>query len=41
VLYLEWRATSGSADLDDGVDTFVFKDGKIAVQTVRYTVGTG
>jgi hypothetical protein len=24
--------------VDDGIDTFVFRDGQIRVQTVRYTV---
>lgn len=40
VLYLEWSAVSESAGhrVDDGIDTFVFKDGQIRVQTVRYTV---
>lgn len=38
VLYLEWQATSAGRHVDDGIDTFVFKDGKIVVQTVRYTV---
>jgi hypothetical protein len=37
VLYLEWRARSGSRQLD-GIDTFIFGDGRIRVQTVRYTV---
>src|SRR6266567_3962477 len=37
VLYLEWTARSGSRQLD-GIDTFVFRDGQIRVQTVRYTV---
>jgi hypothetical protein len=36
VLYLEWTARSGSRRLD-GVDTFVFRDGRIRAQTVRYT----
>jgi hypothetical protein len=36
VLYLEWTARSGSRRLD-GVDTFVFRDGQIRAQTVRYT----
>ena len=38
VLYLEWKAQSATAHVDDGTDTFVFQDGKIRVQTVRYTV---
>ena len=38
VLYLEWKAQSAATRVDDGTDTFVFQDGKIRVQTVRYTV---
>ena len=38
VLYLEWKAQSARAHVDDGTDTFVFQDGKIRVQSVRYTV---
>jgi SnoaL-like domain len=35
VLFLEWRADSVRARVEDGVDTFVFKDGQIRVQTFR------
>ena len=38
VLYLEWKATSEGRRVDDGIDTFVFADGLIRVQTVVYTV---
>jgi ketosteroid isomerase-like protein len=38
VLYLEWAADSAVNRVDDGVDTFVFRDGMIWAQTVRYTV---
>ncbi|WP_404389554.1 nuclear transport factor 2 family protein [Humibacillus xanthopallidus] len=38
VLYLEWKATGGGRRVDNGVDTFIFKDGMIRVQTVVYTV---
>lgn len=38
VLYLEWKATGGGRKVDNGIDTFVFRDGMIAVQTVAYTV---
>jgi ketosteroid isomerase-like protein len=38
VLYLEWKATGGGHKVEDGVDTFVFADGMIRVQTVVYTV---
>ena len=38
VLYLEWKATGGGRKVEDGDDTFIFKDGMIRVQTVVYTV---
>jgi hypothetical protein len=38
VLLLEWKAESESVKADDGIDTFVFRDGLIRVQTVRYTL---
>ncbi|GAA2158275.1 SnoaL-like protein [Humibacillus xanthopallidus] len=38
VLYLEWKATGGGRRVDNGIDTFIFKDGMIRVQTVVYTV---
>lgn len=37
LLFLEWVADSAATHADDGVDTFVFRDGMIAAQTVRYT----
>jgi hypothetical protein len=37
VLFLEWAADSAVNRVDDGVDTFVFRDGLIWAQTVRYT----
>jgi ketosteroid isomerase-like protein len=37
VLFLEWTADSALNRVDDGVDTFVFRDGSIWAQTVRYT----
>jgi ketosteroid isomerase-like protein len=37
VLFLEWTADSATNRVDDGVDTFVFRDGLIWAQTVRYT----
>jgi hypothetical protein len=40
VLLLEWKAESASSKADDGIDTFVFRDGLIRVQTVRYTLVT-
>ena len=38
VLFLEWAAVSASTKVEDGIDTFVFRDGLIRVQTVRYTL---
>jgi hypothetical protein len=39
--YLEWSARSGERRVEDGVDTFLVRDGLIVVQTVRYTVTEG
>lgn len=38
ILLLEWAADGPTARVEDGIDTFVFRDGKIRVQTVRYTL---
>ncbi|MER5597043.1 nuclear transport factor 2 family protein [Streptomyces sp. NPDC002265] len=38
VLFLEWSATGATHQVADGVDTFVFRDGLISAQTVRYTL---
>jgi ketosteroid isomerase-like protein len=38
VLFLEWAAVAAATKVDDGIDTFVFADGMITTQTVRYTV---
>ena len=38
ILLLEWKADSEAASVEDGIDTFVFRDGLIRVQTVRYTL---
>ena len=38
VLFIEWSAQSSAGTVDDGIDTFVFADGMIRAQTVRYTV---
>ncbi|HEU5388103.1 MAG TPA: nuclear transport factor 2 family protein [Streptosporangiaceae bacterium] len=38
VLFLEWTAKAAATKVEDGIDTFVFRDGQIVVQTVRYTV---
>jgi hypothetical protein len=38
VLFLEWAATAAATKVEDGIDTFVFRDGLIRVQTVCYTL---
>ena len=38
ILLLEWTAESEKTKVEDGIDTFVFRDGLIRVQTVRYTL---
>ena len=38
MLYLEWKAAGGGRKVEDGIDTFVFQDGMIRVQTAVYTV---
>jgi ketosteroid isomerase-like protein len=39
VLYLEWKARSDTRrHVEDGVDTFVFDNGKIRAQTIKYTL---
>jgi hypothetical protein len=38
ILFLEWTADSTKGSASDGVDTFIFKDGMIQIQTVRATI---
>lgn len=38
VLFLEWSADAGATYTEDGIDTFIFRDGLIRLQTVRYTL---
>jgi len=38
VLFLEWAADAAASRIGDGIDTFVFRDGLIRVQTLRYTL---
>ena len=38
VLFIEWNAVSSATQALDGVDTFVFDDDFIRVQTGRYTL---
>jgi len=37
---LEWTAQSAHAEVLDGVDSYLFRDGKIIAQTIHYTVTT-
>ena len=37
-MLLEWGAEGGGNRIDDGVDTFIFRDGMIRLQTIRHTV---
>jgi ketosteroid isomerase-like protein len=38
ILFLEWAATAAKTRVEDGVDTFIFRDGQIRAQTVRYNL---
>ncbi len=38
VAFLEWTAAGPATRVRDGADSFVIRDGKIAVQTIHYTV---
>jgi ketosteroid isomerase-like protein len=38
ILFLEWAAEAAATRIEDGIDTFVFRDGEIRVQTVRYSL---
>jgi uncharacterized protein (TIGR02246 family) len=38
VLFLEWAADAANTHVEDGIDTFIFRDGLIGLQTVRYTL---
>jgi ketosteroid isomerase-like protein len=38
LLFIEWNAKSEQTRAEDGIDTFVFRDGLIRAQTVRYTL---
>jgi ketosteroid isomerase-like protein len=38
VLFIEWNAVSEATQAMDGIDTFVFGEDGIRVQTVRYTL---
>ena len=36
--FLEWTAMGDGARIEDGADSYVVRDGRIAVQTIHYTV---
>jgi ketosteroid isomerase-like protein len=38
VLFIEWSAHAEKTFVEDGIDTFIFRDGQIVLQTVRYTL---
>jgi ketosteroid isomerase-like protein len=38
ILLLEWTAVSARGSVSDGVETFVFRDGLIQYQTIRFTL---
>ncbi len=38
ILFLQWSAVSEKSRIPDGVDTFVFRDGLIRVQTLFHTL---
>jgi ubiquinone/menaquinone biosynthesis C-methylase UbiE len=41
VAFLEWTVNDDDVVVDDGVDTFVIRDGRIVTKTVHYTVQRG
>jgi hypothetical protein len=36
--FLEWRAESATCRVDDGADSYVIRGGRIAMQTIHYTL---
>lgn len=38
IVFLEWTSDSPSSSINDGVDTFVIRDGFIYAQTAKFTV---
>jgi ketosteroid isomerase-like protein len=38
VLFLEWTGTATGSRAENGVETFLVRDGQIVLQTVHYTV---
>ena len=39
--FLEWDATSDRYSVEYGVDSFAIRDGRIVMQTIRYTLVSG
>jgi ketosteroid isomerase-like protein len=37
-LFIEWSADAEKTRVEDGIDTFIFRDGLIRLQTVRYSL---
>jgi hypothetical protein len=37
-LFRGWAVVAAATKAEDGIDTFIFRDGQIRLQTVRYTV---
>jgi ketosteroid isomerase-like protein len=38
VLFIEWKADAEKTMVEDGIDTFIFREGLIRLQTVRYSL---
>ena len=38
IAFLEWTASSDRYEVKDGVDSYLFKEGKIVAQTIHYTL---
>ena len=38
VAFLQWTATAPSSTINDGVDTFMMRDGHIYAQTVNFSI---
>ncbi|MDT7531208.1 nuclear transport factor 2 family protein [Sphingopyxis sp. SE2] len=38
VAFLEWSARGDGAEVNDGVDSYVIRNGRIVAQTIHYTV---
>lgn len=36
--FLEWKGRSATAQVDDGADSYLIRDGQIIAQTIHYTV---